>query len=148
MDKYQETFDTWNKVAKLYQEKFIYLNLYDESYNLFIDLLPNARSSVLDIGCGPGNITHYLLSQKPSLTIIGVDIAKNMIELAKINNPLANFEVMDSRNLNQIKDQFDAALACFCIPYLSQQDCIRLIADCHKLLAENGILYFSYVEGI
>ena len=33
-DKYTETFETWDKVAKLYQDLFMDLNLYDDTYDL------------------------------------------------------------------------------------------------------------------
>lgn len=33
MDRYKETFDTWNKVASLYQEKFMDMSFYDETYD-------------------------------------------------------------------------------------------------------------------
>ncbi len=64
MDKYQETFQTLNKVAKIYQDKFMNLGLYNDSYDNFLDLITKANASVLEIGCGPGNITKYLLTKK------------------------------------------------------------------------------------
>ena len=33
MDKYEETFATWNKMASMYQEKFMELEIYNESYD-------------------------------------------------------------------------------------------------------------------
>ena len=33
MDKYKETFKTWNKVASLYQDKFMELDLYNDTYD-------------------------------------------------------------------------------------------------------------------
>ena len=147
MDKYQETFQTWDKIAKIYQDKFMDLDLYNDTYDAFLDLLPKINSSVLEIGCGPGNITHYLLTQNPDLKIKGIDISENMIELAGKNNPSAEFETMDSRDLHNMNDRFDAIMCGFCIPYLSQSDCLKLIADCKKLLNVSGVLYLSFVEG-
>lgn len=39
MDKYQETFNTWNKIAEAYQDRFMNLDLYNETYDAFLDLL-------------------------------------------------------------------------------------------------------------
>ena len=64
IDKYKETCETWDKVAVLYQEKFMHLDLYNETYDFLCNTLPNGHSSILEIGCGPGNITKYLLSNK------------------------------------------------------------------------------------
>ncbi|MFD1552963.1 class I SAM-dependent methyltransferase [Putridiphycobacter roseus] len=147
MDKYQVTFQTWNKVAEIYQDKFMNLDLYNDSYDVFLDLILKTNSSVLEIGCGPGNITKYLLSKKADLKIKGIDISENMIELSKKNNPTAEFEIMDCRKIDSLNTKFDAIICGFCIPYLSNNDCKKLISDCKYLLNDNGILYLSFIHG-
>jgi 2-polyprenyl-3-methyl-5-hydroxy-6-metoxy-1,4-benzoquinol methylase len=147
MDKYQETFQTWNKIAEIYQDKFMNLNLYNDTYDILVDLIPNPNSSVLEIGCGPGNISKYLLTKNANLKIKGTDISENMVELARKNNPLAEFEIMDSREIHCLNEKFDAVVCGFCIPYLSKSDCIKLITDCNHLLNFSGILYLSFVSG-
>jgi ubiquinone/menaquinone biosynthesis C-methylase UbiE len=145
--KYQETFDTWNKVAQLYESKFMDLDLYNDTYDFFCDSLKNDHAAILELGCGPGNITQYLLSQKPNVRITAIDISENMITLAKKNNPNAQFQVMDCRDISKIQNRFDAIICGFTIPYLSKTDCSKLINDCHNLLEKNGNLYLSFVAG-
>ncbi|WP_298223350.1 class I SAM-dependent methyltransferase [Flavobacterium sp.] len=147
MDRYRETFNTWNKVAELYQEKFMNLDLYNESYDLFCEAITIQNAKLLELGCGPGNITKYLLEKRPDFKIQAVDIAPNMIQLAQQNIPNATFKVMDVREINSIEKQFDAIMCGFCIPYLSESDVSKLVADCHQLLKENGLLYLSFVAG-
>ena len=147
MDKYQETFQTWNKIAKIYQDKFMNLDLYNDSYDDFLELIIKTNASVLEVGCGPGNITKYLLTKKTDLKIIGIDISENMIELAKKNNPTAEFVIMDCREIDSLNKKFDAIICGFCIPYLSNSDCLKLISDCKNLLNNSGILYLSFVHG-
>lgn len=147
MDKYKETFETWNKVAELYQDKFMDLALYEESYDLICSKITQPNAKILDIGCGPGNISRYLLSKRPDFDIFGIDIAPNMIALAKMNNPSASFALMDSREIDQIKTKFDGIICGFCLPYLSQDDCQQLIFDAANLLHNDGLLYISFVEG-
>ncbi|WKL49852.1 class I SAM-dependent methyltransferase [Flavobacterium pectinovorum] len=147
MDKYNETFETWNKIANLYQDKFMDLSLYNETYDFFCDALTQNQLNIFEIGCGPGNITKYLLSKNPSLTIKGIDIAPKMIELAQLNNPSANFEVMDTRKLEEVNEKFDAIMCGFCLPYLSEADCSKLLNDADKILRKNGVLYLSFIEG-
>lgn len=146
-DRYEITFETWNKVAELYQEKFMDMDLYNKSYDLFCELILNPNAKVLDIGCGPGNITKYLLSKKPGWKILGIDVAAQMISLAKVNNPTADFEVVDIRNIDHLADNFDGLVAGFCIPYLSKPDCSKFISDCTLRLQNDGIFYLSFVEG-
>lgn len=147
MDSYKETFETWNKVAKLYEERFMDLDLYNDTYDAFCEKLTKKDPTVLEVGCGPGNITKYLLSKRPDLIIEGIDISPNMIALAKTNNPPANFKVMDSRNIATIKRKYDAIVCGFCIPYFSESDLTKFIRNCKNLMSNNGILYLSFVEG-
>lgn len=147
MDPYKETFETWNKVASLYQEKFMELNLYNDTYDLICNAVIKNKATILEIGCGPGNITRYLLSKRPDFNIFGIDISPNMIELAKINNPKTNFAVMDSRNISEIETKYDAIVCGFCLPYLSETDSQKLIFEANNLLNDRGFLYLSFVEG-
>lgn len=147
MNKYEETFETWNKIAHLYEDKFMNLSLYDETYDFFCNTLKQEQVNIFEIGCGPGNITKYLLSKNPNLKITGIDIAPKMIELAKANNPSANFEVMDTRELSTLNQKFNAIMCGFCLPYLSEEDCSKLINDSAKILLNDGILYLSFVQG-
>ncbi len=147
MDRYKETFETWNKVASLYQDKFMDLDLYNDTYDFICNSITKNSAKILEIGCGPGNIAKYLLSERPDFDIYGIDIAPNMIELAKKNNPTASFAIMDSRKIDEIKTKYDGIVCGFCLPYLSQTDSRKLITDCYNLLNENGLIYISFVEG-
>lgn len=147
MDRYKETFNTWNEVAHLYEENFMELDCYNSTYNFVCDSIVKNKARILDVGCGPGNISKYLLSKRPDFDVFGIDIAPNMIELAKKNNPTANFAIMDIRLIHKLKTFYDGIVCGFCMPYLSESDCTKLIADCYNLLNKNGLIYLSFVEG-
>jgi trans-aconitate methyltransferase len=147
MDPYQLTFQTWNKVAALYQEKFMDLHLYDDTYDRFLEMVKKENATVFEIGCGPGNITRYLLAKSPDLHIDAIDVAPNMIELARENVPQASFEVRDCRDLDKLENTYDAIMCGFALPYLSRQDCAKLFKDCAHLLNPGGVAYFSSLEG-
>ncbi len=147
MDSYQETFETWNNIASLYEEKFMSLDLYNKTYEIFCELIVRHNARVLDVGCGPGNITKFLLSRLPNLEILGIDVSPNMLDLAQKNNPKAHFKQMDCRYLDELQSKFDAVISGFCLPYLSGSDVQKLLADIDKLLSPGGIIYLSSVEG-
>lgn len=147
MNNYQETAKTWNKMASLYENKFMDLAIYNESYDAILAALPKQKSKILEIGCGPGNIAHYLLAKRPDLDFFGTDIAPNMVELAQRNNPTARFTVLDIREINQLDTKYDGIICGFCLPYLTQKDGFKFITDCAELLESNGVLYISFVEG-
>lgn len=146
-DKYQITFETWNKLAQLYEDKFMHLTNYNDSYDCLIATISKPSASILELGCGPGNIAKYLLNKQSEFKILGTDISANMIALAQKNNPTANFQLLDAREILTLNQKFDAIVAGFCLPYLSAADCNKFIQDSKKLLNNNGILYISFVEG-
>lgn len=147
MDAYQETFNTWNKIAKLYEEQFMDLAHYNESYDLFCSLIKNKQPLILELGCGPGNITKYILKKLPDALLTAIDVSENMLNLAKKNNPGLTILKLDIRNLNEIKQKFNGVIGGFCIPYISEIEVEQLIQNCNNLLEKNGILYLSFVEG-
>lgn len=147
MDRYKETFETWNNIASIYQDKFMKLDLYNDTYDYICNSITKQKAKLLEIACGPGNITKYLLSQRPDFDIFGIDIAPNMIEFAKKNNPTAKFAVMDSRQINSLETKYDGIIGGFCLPYLSYIEIKELISHSYDLLNENGLIYLSFVEG-
>ncbi len=147
MNHHDETFVTWNNIASLYQDQFMHLDLYNESYDFICQFIEKDHAQVLDMGCGPGNISKYLLSKRPDFDLLGIDMAPNMIALAKQNNPTANFLQMDCRMIHRINKKFDAIIGGFCIPYLSPQETQELILNASALLNNLGLIYLSFVEG-
>ncbi|MEP2280660.1 methyltransferase domain-containing protein [Maribacter sp.] len=146
-DKNILSVETYNNAAKNYQDKFMEMDLYNDTFNQFCDLIKADYSRIFEIACGPGNVTKYLKSINPTFQIKGIDLAPKMIELAKINNPDVNFEIMDCRKIDTINEIFDAIMCGFCLPYLSKEECSKLIKDSSNLLNRDGLLYLSTMEG-
>ena len=138
--------EIFNKHASLYQDKFMDVSLYRGSFDFFCYSIKKQNASVLELACGPGNITRYLLDKRPDLKILGIDLAPNMIALAKQNNPSAKFEVMDCRTIKSFNKKFDAIMCGFCLPYLSKEEALKLISDAYELLNANGVIYISTME--
>lgn len=146
MDKTKLTVDTYNQVAQAYQDKFMDLDIYNATYDRFCDRVAKQHPAIFEIGCGPGNITRYLLTKRPDFKIEAIDLAPNMIKLAQINNPAADFKVMDCREIDTITSRYDGIMCGFCMPYLSKEECMKMIRDSAALLNSNGIIYCSVVE--
>ncbi len=146
MDKNKIAVGVFDKHATLYQEKFMDVNLYGDTFDFFCDTIKKQDADLLEIACGPGNITKYLLNKRPDLKIFGIDLAPAMIELAKINNPTAEFHLMDCRQIGTITKKFDAIMCGFCLPYLTKDETIKLLSDASILLNSKGVLYISTME--
>lgn len=146
MKRNTETLHNWDKLAQAYQDKFMEMDLYNATYDAFCDAISKDSARILELGCGPGNITKYLLEQKPNYSILATDTAPSMIELGKINVPKAQFQLLDVRDMLQLNATFDAILGGFVVPYLNTQETEKFIADSFQMLNDDGILYFSCIE--
>ncbi|MFM9949256.1 MAG: class I SAM-dependent methyltransferase [Saprospiraceae bacterium] len=146
MNEIQAAVAVFDKLADVYQDKYMDVSLYHHSFDLFCDQITQKNAEILELACGPGNITQYLLKKRPDFKILGTDLAPNMIELAKINNPTAEFQVMDCMDIGQLDQKYDAIMCGFCLPYLSREESVQLISDAGKILKPNGVLYLSTME--
>jgi len=146
MDKTKIAVEVFNKCATDYQHKFMNVDLYIDTFDLFCQSIMNDHAEILELACGPGNITTYLLQKRPDYKILGIDLASNMIELARINNPKAEFQLMDCRDIGMLDKKFDGIIGGFCLPYLPKDESLKIIRDASGLLKTNGILYLSTME--
>ena len=147
MDKTKLAVEVFNSCAKEYHDKFMELDLYNDTFDLFCDSIKKKNADILEVACGPGNITKYLLKNRADFKILGIDLATDMITLATINNPTAEFQLMDCRCISRIEKKFDAIMCGFCLPYLSKEEAIQFIKDASTLLTAGGIFYISTMEG-
>ena len=146
MNEIQPAVAVFDKLADVYQDKYMDVSLYHHSFDLFCEHIATQNAEILELACGPGNITQYLLKKRPDFKILGSDLAPNMIELAKINNPTAEFQVMDCMDMGQLEKTYDGIMCGFCLPYLSREESVQLISDAGKILKPNGVLYLSTME--
>ena len=77
-----------------------YLTYADERGRPFVELLARVQAeprTVVDLGCGPGNLTALLADRWPTAEIRGVDSSEDMIASARRDVPDLDFEVADLR---------------------------------------------------
>lgn len=140
------TIDAYNKNAHRYAAKFMDFSSYKEKILLFQKEYLPTHSSILDIGCGPGNNAKLLLENDPTYVIQGLDLSPAMVSMARENIPGAAFWVQDIREIKPHKT-YDAIIASFCIVHLSDEETLSLIKKIAAMLRENGNLYLSFMEG-
>lgn len=77
-----------------------YLRFADDRGRPFVDLVARIRgdaATVVDLGCGAGNLTSVLRGRWPDAQVLGVDASPEMIERAKAadDDPGARYELAD-----------------------------------------------------
>jgi len=78
----ENILSVYKKYATDFDEKIASLEIYNSSYDFLLKKIQDG-AGVLDLACGPGNVSHYLKRYRPSLRITGVDISEEMIDIAK-----------------------------------------------------------------
>jgi trans-aconitate 2-methyltransferase len=88
-----------------------YLTYADERGRPFVELLARVAADrpgdVVDLGCGPGNLTTLLSARWPAARLRGLDSSPEMIETARAAEPDLDFEVADLRDWAAADDAVD-----------------------------------------
>lgn len=145
MDKTVKTIESYNRCVRKFVKKHMDLRVYEQFVREFSNCLREG-SSILDLGCGPGNIAKFLVNQDKGYKILGVDLSSEMLKLARQNVPTGEFVIGDIRHL-QLEPKFDAVIASFCMIHLENEEAVELLRKIHDLLNDKGYLYLSFMSG-
>ncbi len=109
----------------------------------FISFL-KPKSLVLDVGCGAGTKSTYLLDK--GLEVVGIDFSEKMIEIAKREVPLATFKVMDIKDMGELQESFDGILAQAVLLHIPKAEVVGVINGLKNKLKDGGYLYIAVKE--
>lgn len=146
-DTCQVSVNTFDRLAETYAQKYLALDTYDIYYRQFCSHIVRESAVVLDVACGPGNVSAFLARERPDLRILGIDLASNMVRLAQAHVPSARFLVHDCRRLVDLGQVFDGIAYAFGLNYLNQEEAEQFFEALSKTLAPDGALYLSAMLG-
>ena len=115
-----------------------------ESLILALPFHAKEKIKVLDLGCGTGNISKEVKEHFPNAQITCVDMAKNMIQIAK--SKLAHysdieFKIADFRKLD-FKGEYDAVISSLALHHLSSDgEKKSFYCRIKGFLKEGGVFY-------
>jgi SAM-dependent methyltransferase len=121
--------------------------MYDPYLERFVKRIESQGASVLDVACGPGNVSANLAKVRPDLKLIGIDLAEGMVMQARLRVPSAEFLVKDCRHIGELEHVFDASAFAFGLSYLTDDDAIRFFGSLNATVADTAILYLSTITG-
>jgi ubiquinone/menaquinone biosynthesis C-methylase UbiE len=103
--------------------------------------LPNLEGlEVISIGCGSGVDTRWL-ADNGAKRVVGIDISKGLLEIAKTNNPDIEYHEMDMEKLDFPDSSFDLAYSSLAIHYVD--DWTLSLKEAYRILRPNGKYVFS-----
>lgn len=138
---------TFDRLADRYAEKYFHLNMYDRYLDRFTKWIELQGARILDVACGPGNVSAYLAKIRPDLKLVGIDLAEGMLRQARLRVPSAEFKAMDCRNIHELGQEFDACAFAFGLSYLTDDDANRFFTSLNATLAASAMLYLSTITG-
>lgn len=98
------TLNHWNPT--LYDQKHSFVSNFGQD---LVELLaPKPYETILDVGCGTGDLAHKIAEFGADVT--GIDASANMVEQATAKYPALSFSVQDATKL-EFYEQFDAVFS-------------------------------------
>lgn len=99
---------------------------------------PNAvKLRLLDIGCGHGFIHNYL--HQNDYEVVGIDIAEEVLELAKQRNPTVSYLHYDGKTIPFESETFDVAFAICVMHHVPPPNWNNFLTEMKRVLKVGGI---------
>lgn len=103
------------------------------SLALFADLVDDAGGGpVADVGCGPGHVTRHLADL--GVDAFGIDLAPEMVALARRDHPDLRFEVGTMTDLDLPDDAVAGVLAFWSVIHVPDEAVPQAFAEFHRVL--------------
>jgi len=144
MDYAKESVKVYNKIAFDYANQFDKDTTDNKYIDVFLSYL-NKESRILELGCGTGRLTRYIYDK--GYNIKGLDLSKEMLNIAKKNHNKIKFVCKDIRKIDYKTDSFDALAIFYALFHLNKSEVLKLFPRINKILKKQGILGLILQEG-
>jgi SAM-dependent methyltransferase len=102
--------------------------------------VPIERGRLLDVGCGPGQLTRQIARARPALSVVGLDPSEDMIRQAMRDSPPPNVEFrVGSPASAGSAEEFDFALSVLSFHHWEEPE--EELTAIHRALRSGGRLW-------
>lgn len=147
IERYKKIKAHFEKEAEQFDKFFFKVApFYNEVIDALISAIPfkeNKKLLVIDLGCGTGNITIALKKRYPDISVVCIDIAENMMKLAKakLNKyPRIEYWVGDMRKFDY-NGKYDAIISSLVMHHLEEDDKKKFYKRVFDSLSKGGVFY-------
>lgn len=103
--------------------------------------IENCQSTIVDLGCGLGNNTLYLIEKGKDA--LACDYSEVAIETIQKEIPEAKTKLFDMAQKFPIENNFtDIVIADLCIHYFTEEVTRKIISEIKRILKPNGVFLF------
>jgi ubiquinone/menaquinone biosynthesis C-methylase UbiE len=144
MDQNKIAIETYKKIASIYSDQY-FNDLSDTPYiDKFLSKLKSG-SNILDVGCGPGQFSKYMISK--GFTVEGIDFTKEMIKIAKEKVPEGKFKYMDMRDLDYKSESFEGMLVAYSLIHIPSKEIYETLKGFKRILKHGGYILIIAQRG-
>ena len=113
---------------------------YDNWLEKYMDVIKSTKSPVLDLGCGSGNDTLFLVERGPK--VISCDYSQEALNLVKNSIPSADVRLVDiSKRLPFSDEEFNVIIADLSLHYFNSETTYQVMREIKRILKHGGHLY-------
>ncbi len=119
-------------------------NAKEASENLMeklLEFMPEKQGSILDVACGKGATTRYLLNYYDSSQVVGINISEKQLETCQKNLPDCSFLRMDAADLQSEDATFNSIICVEAAFHFHTRE--RFIQEAFRVLKPGGWLVLS-----
>jgi len=135
---------TYDKVAGAYAREFFDDGIDLKHLDKFLLLLPK-RAKILDVGCGPGNYTAYMMEK--GFDVEGIDLSQGMLKVAKRLVTKGKFRLMDMRKLKYRSRLFDGLCVAYSLYHIELKQVPKTLKELHRVLKSKGLIILMLQQG-
>lgn len=131
--------ERWNAIHSNYERAKI---KYDDWLELFQRAIDNCKTPIIDLGCGSGNDTLYLVERGKK--VIPCDYSRNAVQNIQKNFPeVERTECFDMTKGLPFEDNFtDIIISDLSLHYFTERKTFEVLNEIKRVLKPDGILLF------
>jgi ubiquinone/menaquinone biosynthesis C-methylase UbiE len=103
------------------------------------------RKPVWDLGCGPGQTTHYL--KNLGIEISGLDLSEKILKQARTVHPEIHFRKGNILELDFESNSIAGIVAFYAIVHFTEEQVRMVFREVFRVLQPGGIFLFTYHVG-
>jgi len=134
---------TYNLLAEAWHKDHKSDTWWIEGTDQFANFL-NSGSTVLDVGCGAGIKSKYLISK--GLKVTGIDFSGNLIKIAKREVVNGEFMLLDIREADKLEQGFDGIFAQASLLHIPKNEIEKAVRVLYNKLKDGGYFYIAVKE--
>lgn len=138
----------YNQLSMVYEAMYQSFINYEDEFSFYSSVLKKYNcSSILEIGCGTGNLAKKFIQK--NFTYTGIDLSEEMLTIARLKYPDAKFLKADMRDFFLESKKDAAIITGRTISYLvTNEDVRQAFTSVYNNLDAGGIICFDCIDAI